>query len=318
LAFTLKVHDTFVGTFSDPIAGRVPDTLGSAWGAVQGGGAVSIGLNYAAFPASANTWIINTTPLANNQAVEGTTPNAGGGGNFINLVWRADASGNGYMLMCRPNIFDDVLLWKMVGGSFTNLGSQTGIKGSAWPAGTLVRVEMIGTAITVYVDGVLKWTTGDATYASGFAGMFGDNGGSSLLDNFKAFDDAGGGGGTTHNLAASVLGTLTVSAALQPIPRTLAASVNASLTVSGALTDTANIALASAVTLTLNAAGSLSLAASAALAAAVNLTMAATGTLGTSQRLAAAVPLTLTASGALGPLNTAEDPQLVLIHLSLP
>jgi hypothetical protein len=71
-------------------------------------------------------------------------------------------------------------IYKDVNGSYSLLASGSGGHAN----GDTVRVEVLGTTITVKVNGVQKNSVVDSTHASGSAGFFGDHA-SSRFDNWE-------------------------------------------------------------------------------------------------------------------------------------
>jgi hypothetical protein len=101
------------------------------------------------------------------------------------LVWRYVDSSNYYEL----GAYDDsasggftnaLRLYKVVSGTRSLIGSASAI---SWPRSTpgtspykTIRVTMLGTAITVYFDGVIVQTATDATFTTGKMGLRNDGG----------------------------------------------------------------------------------------------------------------------------------------------
>jgi hypothetical protein len=105
-------------------------------------------------------------------------------------------------------------LWKSVSGTFTQLGSDVTQSLTVGQAYSL-KLEMIGTAIKLYVDGVLKISATDSSIAAaGFPGLrIGQSAGSVLgttglqLDNFSADPIGAGTWKTTNGLAIASIKT---------------------------------------------------------------------------------------------------------------
>ena len=185
MAFTLRVQDNFTGSFSDPIPGRTPDTLGLVWGSNQGGDLWAIGLTTNALNGGVTEGaIINTTSLGDTQACE---VDCSATIDYAELFIRADASGNGYSVIWRRDVLADIQLAKVTGLSRTQLTLVTGYAGAP---GDVLRVEASGSNIAVFVNGSPATSTTDATYASGKAGLYGYLNGESMLT-FRAYDDLG-------------------------------------------------------------------------------------------------------------------------------
>lgn len=187
MAFTLVTEDDFVGS-NGSINGRTPDTLGAVWGNAQGvaNGAV-LTSNRLTFPNMSNTWIINTTVLSNDQAVEFTY----GTGTYNGSLIRASASGDGYLCLINDvgGLTSAILIFEMTAGSFnlinnTNHGVITG---------KVIRFEMIGTTMEVFYNGVSQLTLVDTTHSSGFGGLFGASDGLTIMDDYKGYTTASAG-----------------------------------------------------------------------------------------------------------------------------
>lgn len=86
---------------------------------------------------------------------------------------------------------DRLRIMKVTAGVGTLLGSNV-IHGVAYPSD--VKLEAIGTTLNCYMGGVLKSTTTDATYATGYAGIMVANQSTNWRgDNFSADNIAAGG-----------------------------------------------------------------------------------------------------------------------------
>jgi hypothetical protein len=101
------------------------------------------------------------------------------------LVWRYVDANNYYELGCYDDTasggFTNALrLYKVVAGTRSLIGSASVV---AWPRSTIdaspyktVRVTMLGTAITVYFDGVVMQTATDSAFMAGLLGLRNDGG----------------------------------------------------------------------------------------------------------------------------------------------
>ncbi len=101
------------------------------------------------------------------------------------LVWRYVDSSNYYELGCYDDsasggFTNQLRLYKVVAGTRSLIGSASVV---SWPRSTVgmspykaVRVTMLGTAITVYFDGIVMQTATDSSFASGQMGLRNDGG----------------------------------------------------------------------------------------------------------------------------------------------
>jgi hypothetical protein len=116
---------------------------------------------------------------------------------------------NGYYL--RHRAFFGWQLFVSSAGALTQLGTTIGPELSAGQT-KRGKLEMIGTAIKAYVDGVEIISVTDATHSTaGKAGVAHNSGGGSSsvgvhLDNYAATDAGGGGGRASKNTRASGFG----------------------------------------------------------------------------------------------------------------
>ena len=186
-------------------------------------------------------------------------------------------------------------LYKVVAGAFTQLGSTVGQTLTAGNSYNL-KLEMIGSAIKVYVDGVLTISVTDtAITAAGKAGIsFRDAIASSdttllHLDNFSA-DDIGGGGPTAY--FQDVSGSLTGAG-------TLAKQTLRSFTASSTFVGALNKSTARAFDGTVTAAGTLSKLTAKAFAG----SMTAAGNLSTMILFTCLVDGSITVTGAITKLT---------------
>lgn len=116
--------------------------------------------------------------FADDQYAEGTLGDTGEG--FIGLAVRlqADDSGDGYIALFRPA---GVALGKIDNGSYTSLGTYA--PGTAPASGMVVRLQVSGTTIKAFVNGIERVSVTDSDYSSGRAGVSGyENGTARLID----------------------------------------------------------------------------------------------------------------------------------------
>lgn len=119
------------------------------------------------------------------QIVIGTKASSVGPG--VRLSGTSGGTQNGYAWLY------DFGLYKIVNGAFTNLAAAVG----SINAGDTLKLEVTGTSIKRYLNGVLQDTTTDATHSTGAAGMYINNGaGGPSIDTFTGDNVAGSGGST--------------------------------------------------------------------------------------------------------------------------
>jgi hypothetical protein len=102
-------------------------------------------------------------------------------------------------------------IWKMVGGVRTDLASHATENVTA---GTVLKLEAIGTTLNLYVDGVLKVTTTDPDLTAGQPGLMADHG----TLNVAIWDDWSGGGLVLEKILTEVLPLVDVFEANPPGP----------------------------------------------------------------------------------------------------
>ena len=90
-------------------------------------------------------------------------------------------------------------IWRVLGGTISKAsnGSVTTLVSSisAPAVGSVCKMVIAGTTITVYDDGVSIGSTSDATYASGSPGLYGTSGNAGTADDWTGDNGGGGGGG---------------------------------------------------------------------------------------------------------------------------
>jgi glycerophosphoryl diester phosphodiesterase len=189
-------------------------------------------------PVNANEYYHSGSPASADYSVEADIYVASSPGNVsASLIGRASTTvGSGYFATLYGA--SGLRLYKQVGGAFTLLNTYafTIVAGTTYH----VKLEMIGTAIKVYLDGVQRISVTDsAVTAAGKSGVRFANLGSTSnnttnyhIDNFSA-DDVGG---TPTTYYQNVSGSLTPSGALA---RLISKSFGGSITPSGAASGTA-------------------------------------------------------------------------------
>lgn len=193
--------DTMTEGSNLTLASHTPDT-GGAWAqhpnfttntfSVQGG------LGYCIGSSSSGTSIYynNATPPSADYYVEATIQHNGAGASTsLTGVCGRLATGASTMYMAYYNPGTAVwLLEKLVAGTNTQLGSYSTTLAVLTSA--VVKLEMIGTAIKVFIDGVERISVTDSSItAAGFAGIRGRSVGRHL--DVTADQIGGGGGGSS-------------------------------------------------------------------------------------------------------------------------
>ncbi len=171
---------------------RANGALGSNWSSSGGAAAYTIVSNTAA---SSNAeveeavWWNATTFAADHFAeVTITTVSANA---FIGPAVRISSGGNYY------GFYGDNsarYLIRVVGGTWTSLATT----GTGFANGNVVRLEVEGTTLRAYINGVLWTSTTDSNLSSGSAGITSwANNADGRLDDFTAADLGGGGAATS-------------------------------------------------------------------------------------------------------------------------
>lgn len=184
---SLPASDNFGG-----VAGTNLETYNASWTAATGTG-LKIGAGGVCMPrdASMNTAFWNADVFGNDQYSQFVITT---GVNYLGPTIRASGVGgsaNGYLWSAI-----DGFLYKIVAGTLSS-AVQSGI--TAAVAGNTVKLEAIGTAIKMYINGLQVGTTyTDSAFASGAPGMFMYEGGSNPAIDTWTGDQIGGGGGGSN------------------------------------------------------------------------------------------------------------------------
>lgn len=311
MSWTKQAEDSFTDGYGVAITSHTPD-MGSAW--VIESGTWNIYNTYLdSVSGGVGTVLRNSTTLADKQACDSILD---GHDARTNPCVRLQAgSASGYGVEYRGN-YPLLTLYRIDSGSLTQL-AQTSDSGSST---CTLRIEADGSTLSVYIDGVLKITHTDATYSSGYAGLFVAMGGACNSDKFTAYDDSGGGGGVsgsasitldaltcsaTATLAIAGTATNTLAALTLSAAGTLALQATASITLGSlSLSSTGSLAVAGAASvtlaaLTLTGAGTLAIAGSAGITLG-DLTLAGTGTIAIAGAASVTLgSLTLASTGTL-------------------
>jgi hypothetical protein len=193
-------------------------------------------------------------------------------------------------------------LFSVVGGSFSSIGSYA----AAAVAGDVAKLEVVGSTIKGYVNGVVRVSVTDTNVATGTSvGIRAESVSALRFDDFAAADVASG---VTGDAAFSGAATLSASG-LRAAVGSAALAATAALTTSGLRATAGSAALSSAISLTAGGvratAGDASLTSIASLAAdgirsaSATAGLAAAATLAADGTVAAAGDATLTSTAAL-------------------
>jgi hypothetical protein len=194
VAWSLLFHDGFSGSEYTSISGRTPDTLGTSW--VQENPTLRLGTGGAALGQVGAGRASISDSIGNDQAVELDILTRSSYTGIMARYQTATDSGD-YNFQCYFVTWEasGVTLWKLAGGSnnllhWTSLGTAS----PSFSSPDTLRLEAVGNQLTVLVNGsIVIGPVSDSTYASGKVGIFSDTGGDNFADNFKAYQDAGGG-----------------------------------------------------------------------------------------------------------------------------
>lgn len=128
----------------------------------------------------------NADSFSADQYSQFTYATSGNMGLGVRLADNGSAKANGYV-------------WRIAGGTISkaNGGTVTTLVSSiSVPAvGSVCKMVIAGTTITVYDDGVSIGTVTDATWASGSPGLYGTSGNAGTADDWTGDNGSGGGGG---------------------------------------------------------------------------------------------------------------------------
>lgn len=184
--------DTFTDTNGTLLENHTPD-LGTSWtkGSGLDAGIVSINANTiygSGASADIRMWYIGVTSTNADYDVQATFKISNTSATSLTILGRASTSAvTAYGLRCAGTGW---ALYKWVAGTRTTLGSYTG---DACTTARVGKLEMRGTSISAYVDGVLRIgpVTNSAISAAGRAGLatfYADQYNSRYIDNWSATD----------------------------------------------------------------------------------------------------------------------------------
>lgn len=181
------VYDTFTTASDTPIGSHTPE-VGSSWTAFGGGATVvastgfanpatgsgdSGGINTAVAPSADYTAAVTIGALLNGSA----TPQV-----YARATLSGSSISNCYFLFKPGSPADNLVLAKKVGGSYSPIGSNIA---KALSPGDELALKVVGSTITVMVNGVTLATATDTSVsAPGMAGFGGVGGG---IDSFRAY-----------------------------------------------------------------------------------------------------------------------------------
>lgn len=200
MAFATRSSDSFNRT--DGALGG--STLDNAAGGTEGsntwtviGGTWAVVSNQGQHSGTADTeMIVQSTSDVADQRVTITIPVAGND-HSQGPIARYASAGNYYLAHIEPG--GAVQLFKRVGGSFTQLGSN----GTSIVSGDELSVQCVGTAISLLINGVVDiGPITDSAHSTGKPGIYrGDA--TRLFDDFLYEVDVGGGGGSAIAVISS-------------------------------------------------------------------------------------------------------------------
>ena len=188
----LAVYESVGNTIATDDFNRADGGLGANWSTAWWG-SFAVASNAAQVTAAGNAafayW--NADTFDDDQWAEATfVPGSGQGDNAAVMV-RASGSGSspsGYYFTYDPDNWSGrYALTKAVAGTFTDLGEVTGV---GFIASVDLRIEVVGTTITGYSNGVEVLSATDSSLTSGAPGMVSSTGATpaGTIDNFSAGD----------------------------------------------------------------------------------------------------------------------------------
>jgi hypothetical protein len=196
---TLNTAGTWTITATEGISdnfNRADGALGSNWlnsPTLSGLTIVSNAVNSAGATWKTAYWNQAVNAFAANQSSQVTIPVAAAGV-FTAAVVRHQAAASSYYFAFVNAGTNQGLIYRSDAGTFVNLVIQPSV---TVVAGDTLKLEIIGSNLTLYVNGVAKAVATDATYATGQPGISANNG---TIDNFAAF---GGLTGTSGPIVVS-------------------------------------------------------------------------------------------------------------------
>ncbi len=158
--------DLFLRPDQNPIAGNwtnVPP-VGNITGAVEILSHQATESGTALF--SMALWNANSFPNDQYSEMSFATFGSGGGSNGPSV--RTDSSGDGYIGLYGQSV-NTLYIDKISGGNAVLLNSVGGI---TLVSSDILRLEIVGTGLTLKVNGIAKLTASEGSFASGAAGMF--------------------------------------------------------------------------------------------------------------------------------------------------
>ena len=169
---TLPATDNFNRTNANPIGGN--------WTTVPGANAMQITSNAAAGTSDPSCAYWNADSFAGDHYAQIVTPVNTDPGFWIGPAVRCSASQlDCYFLLIKGSA-NNARIYKFVNGSATLLASLD----YAFSGGDTHRLEVVGTLLTVYLNGVSKGTANDSALSGGAAGIVA-NGTTPTLDDWE-------------------------------------------------------------------------------------------------------------------------------------
>lgn len=145
-----------------------------------------------------------TTTLADKQAVQIKILDSNAAGQGVTLRANAGSASywgwTGYLFVWENDA--TVKIYRSNNGSGTSLGSYS----QTLSSGDVLRGEADGSTIRLLVNGTERISVTDATYSSGYAGLFSGGTLDAWGDDFAAEDDSGAAGRSTKNTRSHALG----------------------------------------------------------------------------------------------------------------
>lgn len=192
------VTDSFTGS-----AGTALGTYSANWTVKVNAGDVVIAVGGVGASLTTNTSAVafyNATSAANDQFAQGTLNFQGypTSNEAVGVCVRVNSSGSGY---CATFYIanNQAYIVNMVAGVFTGVVIADG---TSWTPGDVMRLEVVGTTLTLKRNGTTTASQADSTYTAGQYGIgfWGGPESNVNLSNWSAGDIGGGGGPTINNM----------------------------------------------------------------------------------------------------------------------
>jgi hypothetical protein len=118
--------------------------------------------------------------FTNDQWAEADLAGISAGGSTAGVSVRTASSSGGDLYYVWTDGSNHVTIVKRVGGGYTTIAT-----GSVAANGHKVAIEVVGTTLNAYVDGVLATTISDSSITTGKPGIISANGAGATIDNFR-------------------------------------------------------------------------------------------------------------------------------------